>query len=121
MHISARNLILGGLSLLLVAALIGFVLTREGTAPALSKPAGKTESAPAKLVEQSPLETAHGLSNVASTAAEQQLAADAFRIADHEVDMAFVTAVQLAQQTPATESKETKELNARIALLENRL
>jgi small-conductance mechanosensitive channel len=121
MHISARKLILGGLSFLLIAALICFVLTREGAAPVLSKPAVKTEPAAVKLVDRSPLETAHGLSNVASTAAEQQLAADAVRIADHEVDLAFVTAVQLAQQRPTTESSETKELNARITLLENRL
>jgi small-conductance mechanosensitive channel len=121
MHISARELILGGLSLLLIAALIGFVLTREGAAPVLSKRAGNAQPAPAKLVDQSPLQTAHGLSNLASTAAEQQLVSDAVRIADHEVDLAFVSALQLAQQRPATESSETKELNARITLLENRL
>ena len=121
MHTSARNLILVCLSALLIAALLGFVLTREGAVPVLSKRAGKAEAAPAKLVDQSPLITAHSLSNVASTAAEKQLATDAVRIADHEVDLAFVTALQLAQQRPVTESSETKEINARVASLENRL
>src|SRR5271169_4380955 len=91
MHVSSRKLILGGLSLLLIAALIGFVMTREGAAPVLSKPAGRAAPAAAKLVDRSPLETARGLSSVASTSAEQQLAADVARIADHEVDLAFVT------------------------------
>jgi small-conductance mechanosensitive channel len=121
MRTSARNLTLVGLSVLLIAALIGFVLTREGAAPVQPKVAGKAASAPAKLVEQSPLETAHRLSNVASTAAEQRLAADAVRLADHEVDLAFVTALQLAQQRPATESSEIKGLEEHISLLENRL
>src|SRR5208283_6074404 len=119
MHMSERNFILVALSALLIAALTGFVLTREGAGPVLS--AGKAQSAPAKLVDRSPLETAHSLSNIASTAAEQQLATDAVRIADHEVDLAFVTALQLAQQRPATESSEIKEINARITMLENRL
>ena len=121
MPISGRNLTLVGLSLLLIAALMGFVLTREGATPVVSKPAGQAESAPAKLVDQSPLQTAHSLSNIASTAAEQQHAADAVRLADHEVDITFATALQLVQLHPPTVSSETKELNARITLLENRL
>jgi len=121
MRINERNLVLITLSVLLIAALIGFVLTREGRAPVLSKSPSMAESAPAKLVDQSPLQTAHSLSNVASTSAEQQLAADAVHTADHEVDLAFVTALQLAQQRPATESSEIKEINARITMLENRL
>ena len=119
MHMSERNFILVALSALLIAALTGFVLTREGAGPVLS--AGKAQSAPAKLVDRSPLETAHSLSNIASTAAEQQLATDAVRIADHEVDMAFVTALQLAQQRPATQSSEIKDINAHITLLQSRL
>src|SRR5271166_3511153 len=119
MHMSERNFILVALSALLIAALTGFVLTREGAGPVLS--AGKAQSAPAKLVDRSPLETAHSLSNIASTAAEQQLATDAVRIADHEVDLAFVTALQLAQQRPATQSSEIKDINAHITLLQSRL
>jgi len=121
MRINERNLVLITLSVLLIAALIGFVLTREGRAPVLSKSPSMAESAPAKLVDQSPLQTAHSLSNFASTSAEQRLAADAVHTADHEVDLAFVTALQLAQQRPATESSEIKEINARITMLENRL
>jgi small-conductance mechanosensitive channel len=121
MHPSARNLTFLGLSALLIAALIGFALTRHMASPGPPKPTvGKTEPAP-KLVDRSPLETAHVLSNLAGTAEEQQIASDAVRVADHEVDLAFVSALQQAEQRPPSDSGEAKELNARIRLLENRL
>ena len=111
-----------GLSVLLIAALIAFVLTRQTTNPEpLKQAAGKTEPAQAKLVDQSPLETAHSLSSVPSTAEEQTLASEAVRIADHEVDIAFASALQQTQLHPPAENSETKALNARILFLENRL
>ena len=72
-------------------------------------------------MDQSPLETAHNLANVASTAEEQKLAAEAVRIADHEVDLAFASALQQAQPHPPAETSETKELNTRIRFLDSRL
>ncbi len=122
MPTSARNLTLFGLALLLIAALIGFVLTRQtaGSGPP-GQTAGKTEPAQAKLVDQSPLETAYNLANIASTADEQKLSAEAIRIADHEVDLAFASALQQAQLQPPTENSTTNELNRRIRFLEGRL
>jgi hypothetical protein len=62
MHLSARKLLLPGLAALLIAALIGFVLTRQIASPDLLKQsAGKPEPTQAKLVDQSPLETALNL------------------------------------------------------------
>ncbi len=122
MHPSTRNLTLFGLTALLIAALIGFTLTRQTASPGKSKQsAGQTEPGQAKLVDQSPLETAHNLSSVASTAEEQKLAAEAVRIADHEVDIAFASALQQAQLHPPAENRETKELNTRIRFLDSRL
>ena len=122
MHTSARNVTLIGLAALLIAALIGFALTRQTASPVPTKQtAGKTEPEPAKLVDQSPLETAHNLANIASTAEEQKLAAEAVRIADHEVDIAFASALQQAQLHPPAENSTTKELNTRIRFLESRL
>src|SRR5271157_3300295 len=122
MRISPRKLTVFGLSVLFIAALVGFALTRQtaNINPPKQK-AGKTELEQAKLVDQSPLETAHNLANVASTAEEQKLAADAIRIADHEVDIAFVSALQQAELHPPIENSETKELNTRIRFLESRL
>jgi small-conductance mechanosensitive channel len=122
MHASARNFTLVGLSALLIAALIGFVLTRQTANSELPKQAaGRTEPAQAKLVDQSPLETAHGLSDVASTTEEQKLDAEAIRIADHEVDLAFASALQQTQLHPAAENSQTQELNTRIRALDRRL
>src|SRR5271165_6993444 len=122
MHPSTRNLTLFGLAALLIAALIGFALTRQAESPGMVKPiTGKNEPGQAKLVDQSPLETAHNLSNVASTGEEQKLAAEAVRIADHEVDIAFASALQQAQLHPPAQNAETKELNRRIRFLDSRL
>jgi hypothetical protein len=82
MRISSRDAILAGLAALLIAALAGFLLTRDtGSTPARKSVA---DNQPAKLVEQAPLETARGLLPVASTAQEQKLASEAYRIADQE-------------------------------------
>ena len=122
MRISPRKLTVFGLSVLFIAALVGFALTRQTAIvnPPKQK-AGKTEPAQAKLVDQTPLEAAHNLANVASTAEEQKLAAEAVRIADHEVDLAFASALQQTQLHPPLENSETKELNTRIRFLEGRL
>lgn len=119
MRINIRDATLLALVLLLIAALVGFVLTRE-MAPAVSQqPVEKTQ--PARLVEQSPLETAHSLAAIASTAQEQKLAAEAYRIADQEVDMAFASALQSAALHPPAQNSTTKELNARIQRMADRL
>ncbi len=119
MRVNARDGILLGLVLLLIAALVGFVLTRE-EAPAPSKqPVERAE--PAKLVEQAPLETAHGLASIASTAPEQKLAEEAYRVADQEVDMAFASALQVAELHPPAQSSTTKALDERIQRMADRL
>ncbi len=122
MKISISNLTVVGLSVLLIAALVGFVLTRPESDSQLSKQsAGTGKQAQAKLVDQSPLEIAHSLSDVASTAEEQKLAAQAISLADHEVDLAFVSALQQTQLHPAVDNSQTRELNARIRTLDSRL
>jgi small-conductance mechanosensitive channel len=119
MRVTLRSATLLGLVLLLIAAVVGFMLTRE-MAPAPSKqPVAKTQ--PARLVEQSPLETAHGVAGIASTAAEQKLAEEAYRIADQEVDMAFASALQSTELHPPAQNSTTKELNQRIQRMADRL
>ena len=116
-----RDIILLLLTALLIAAFSGYILTRGTASPQPSNAAGKAGSAPAKLVDQSPLETAYDLAPVATTAAEQKFASEAARLADREVDMAFVSALQVAELHPPVENAATKELNARIHNLDNRL
>ncbi len=119
MRVTLRNATLLGLLVLLIAALVGFVLTRE-MAPAPSPRLVETAE-PARLVEQSPLEAAHSLAGMASTAPEQKLAEEAYRIADQEVDMAFASALQSAELHPPAQSSTTKELNQRIQAMADRL
>ncbi len=121
MRMKGRDVILLVLTVLLVAALTGYILTRETVNPQSSQAAGKSDAAPAKLVDQSPLQTAYALASIASTADEQKLAAEANRLSDHEVDMAFVSALQVAELHPALENSTTKALNDRIHKLNDRL
>ncbi len=121
MHKSKRKWILIGLALLVIAALIGFTLTRQTATLRLNRNAAGTATAQAKLVNETPLETALSLANAASTAEEQQLAKEAIRVADHEVDLAFAMALQQAQQSLPPQNNQTKQINARIHSLQNRL
>src|SRR5580704_13587416 len=112
MHKSKRKWILIGLAVLLIAVLVGFTLTRQ-TTPVQRTPTDNSAGQP-KLVNETPLETALSLTNVPSTSEEQQLAIEAIRVADHEVDMAFAMALQQAQQHPPAQNGETQQINARI-------
>jgi small-conductance mechanosensitive channel len=121
MRITLRDITLVVLALLLIAALIAFTLTRETARSEQKQIAKQAVQEPPKLVDQEPLVTAYDVVNLASTAAEQKLASEAVRIADHEVDMAFMSAVQQTQLHPPVENSTTKDLNARIQMLESRL
>ncbi len=89
-------------------------MTRESAIPVAQQNEKGARAPQVKLVNQTPLETALNLTNAASTAAEYQLALEGIRVADHEVDMAFVMALQHAQQTPPAETSEIKQINDRI-------
>lgn len=119
MRFNLRDAILLVLTALLIAALAGFLLTRN-TAPATTRQI-ETIAQQQRLVEQSPLETARNLATIASTAQEQKLAAEAYRVADKEVDMAFASAVQATELHPPVENGATKTITVRIQRLEDRL
>ena len=108
------------LAVLAIAALIGFTLTRQTATPLKRNETGNSV-AQVKLVNETPLETAISLANTASTAEEHQLALEAIRVADHEVDMAFAMALQQAQQHPPALNNQTKQIDARIHSLESHL
>jgi len=79
-------------ALLLVAALIGTVLTR-GSMANLPFLRGKGANG---LVDQRPWQTIEALSPLAISAEEKRLAREAERLADHEVDQAFAQALRQA-------------------------
>src|SRR6266850_7884068 len=86
------------LLLLLAAAIVGMVWTRqrrgaseEVAAPPGAQPTANNNQRPAQhvLVNQRPLQTARRLGTLAYTQEETDLARQAEKVADHEVDLAF--------------------------------
>jgi small-conductance mechanosensitive channel len=122
MRIKGRDIILAVLTVLLIAALVGYLMTRESAdSRAARQPASKPEPAPTKLVDQTPLETAHSVASIASTTEEQKLAAEAYRLADKEVDLSFASALQFTELHPPLANSTTKEINDRISRMSDRL
>ncbi len=102
---------------LAVLAAGGWFWTREPLAPATQeaaapKPGGLRHQAPRRerLVDQTPLLTARSLLPLALTGEELQLARQAERLANHEVDLAFADALRRAALAPAQASPELKAL-----------
>jgi small-conductance mechanosensitive channel len=119
---TSHKWILFGLLALVVAALLGLQLTKEssqfGTLGRSRQPQSREEE---QLVNQRPLETARKLAAEADSRDEQKLAAQAVRLADHEVDLAFASALQSAKLNPKSESAAAKALEARIQRIETRI
>ncbi|HYL62084.1 MAG TPA: mechanosensitive ion channel domain-containing protein [Candidatus Methylomirabilis sp.] len=106
------------LLLLLVAAVSGLVLTSSwvSTTPKSSGSGSSATGAP--VVDQRPLQTAQRLAPLAVTPDEQDLAGDALRLGDHEVDLAFDFAFRDAAAHPAPLSAAAKEIEKRIQTLQ---
>lgn len=102
---------------LLIAAAVGLVLTSGGSTPTPVLKHAEGKSAAAPLVDQRPLQTARSLATLAATPAERDLAQEAARLADHEVDLAFASALREAAQHPAPVSPEARQLEARVKRL----
>lgn len=97
------------LLLLVIAAGIGYVVTRDGSHRA-------TTSGQNPLVDQTPLRTARQLTPLAITTEEQRLAKEAARIADREVDLAFADALREASEHAEVVDPKNEELLLRIQL-----
>jgi small-conductance mechanosensitive channel len=108
--------ILSVLVLLIAAAGIGFVMTRDTSHP--SNPVPTTQTA---IIDQSPLRTARQLAALAVTSDEQRLAQEASRIADHEIDLAFANAMREASEHPTDLDPKYEDLHLRILLAQSTL
>ena len=71
-------------------------------------------AAAAQVVDQSPMNTARELAQLADTPDEQALARDVLRLADYELDLAFDIALRDADAHPAELSKEALEIQTRL-------
>ena len=106
--------------MLVAAAVVGVVWTRDLGQPAETEETGKPASRkflarasappPRPLVDQRPLQTARRMAVLATTAEEQALAHEAEKVGDHEVDLAFADAMRTAADNPPKLTPELKEM-----------
>jgi len=108
------------LGVLLLGCLVAIYVTRDsGNRPAAPVPATSDQ---AVAVDSRLLQTANQLAALAETGDEQSTAREALRLADHELDQAFATALRqaAAYRPPATGplrdlDKRVNELKAQVA------
>ncbi|MFZ0637305.1 MAG: mechanosensitive ion channel domain-containing protein [Candidatus Acidiferrales bacterium] len=92
----------------------GMLLTSGWFAPARPHHEKTAAQLAESLVDQQPLLTAQQLAPLATTRHEQQLAQEALRLADQEVDFAFAAALRNAVEHPPAPTPETRKILKRI-------
>ncbi|MGA9587577.1 MAG: mechanosensitive ion channel domain-containing protein [Terracidiphilus sp.] len=119
---STRLVILLVLLTILAACLIFAWLTRDAMAnfSFLNNHNGRAGAGKKTIVDISPWQTAQALAPLAVTAEEKQFAHDAERLADHDVDQAFASALRqaLLQAQHITLSGDALALSKKIAELQ---
>jgi small-conductance mechanosensitive channel len=103
---------------LVVATIIGLFLT-DNAQPVLPKRTATNTPPATPVVDQKPLQTARKVAALASTPEEQNLAHEALRLSDYEVDLAFADALREATEHPAAPTPEQRELTTRAAKAES--
>jgi small-conductance mechanosensitive channel len=105
---------------LLAASLAAFFATADrGRRPASTTPTSVSPRTP--LVDDGILQSARQLFTLADTAEEQEIGREALRLADHEVDQAFATALRQTQAAPPPSGGPLQQITARIAKLKARM
>ncbi len=97
------------LLLLMLTAVVCWFLTGD-SGSYRSSPTATQETEPAELVDERPLQTARAMSKLAGSSDEQRVAAEAVRLADNEVDLAFHDASREAADHPPQAKAEFREL-----------
>ena len=119
---SFKNLPAMVLALLLAACLFTYYSTRESARPAA--PPKEPAAAEQALVDTGLLQTALKLAPLAATPEEQGQAHEAWRLADHELDLAFAAALRDAEAEAAAAlptNGPLRQLSDRIASLKERV
>jgi small-conductance mechanosensitive channel len=110
------------LAVLLAACLLAYYFTRDLAMPFAAQQ--KSTAAARPLVDRSLLTTAIQLTPSAATAEEQAQAREAWRLADHELDLAFDAALRQAEAEAGAElatNVRLRQLSDNIARLEDRV
>ncbi len=103
------------LLVLLIATVVGLVLTNRPISQPGSRPSFRNEPfLRLVMATQSQFDTAKALAANAWARQEKWMAREALRIADSEVDLAFATALQEAAERPAQLSPEAQAISDRL-------
>jgi small-conductance mechanosensitive channel len=102
-------------------AVYGYWETRKPLQPVASVGTNPIQAPEKALVDQSPLKYAQQLAQLAVTHDERQLAQEALRLADFDVDQAFDNALRRARLHPPPMSAEAKEAEGRMQKTEKLL
>src|SRR5579872_3495397 len=113
-----QNLVAIAVAGLLTACMMAFYVTRNA-APSKGAPVAPTPQT--SLMDERLFETARRLAGLADTTDEQNLAREALRLTDHELDQAFATAVREAAAVVPPSSGPLKVLADRIMQLQSRI
>jgi small-conductance mechanosensitive channel len=121
---SFKNLPALVLAILLVACLFAYYSTRDSAKPAA--PQKKAAAAGQPLVDTRLLQTALRLAPLATTPDEQGQAREAWRLADHELDLTFAAALRQAEADAKAEAAlpatgPLGQLRDRVAKLKERV
>jgi hypothetical protein len=112
---SLENLLTLVVAMLLAASLVAYYLTRDSAKPATRQ----STAAEQALVDTSLLQTAVKLAEAAVTPDEQAQAREAWRLADHELDLRYAAAMRDAQAEAAQPvAGPLKQLSDRITQLQ---
>ncbi len=104
------------LAVLLAACLVAAYIFR-GT----NTNRAKSQQSAASPIDERLLKTAQQIGSLADTGEEQALAQEALRLADHEVDQAFASAMREAAAPAVPVSGPLKQLSDQIAQLKSRI
>jgi hypothetical protein len=115
-----KNLLGWALAALLLLCVVAWYFTRdEGSSRIAAKKSATSQALP---VDQRLLQSARQMASAAETPDEQALAGEALRLADHELDQAFASALREAAATGApAPSGPLKALTDRITQLKKRV
>jgi small-conductance mechanosensitive channel len=99
---------------LLVLALVGAIFGRIWLNPPAAEPAKAVQNQADTLVDEQPLTTAQQLAALVVTQEEQGYGQNALRVADHEVDLAFASALRDASSHAAPLTPEARKILTHI-------
>ena len=98
------------LLLLVIGTAVGLIMTRDS-----GTPADVTRGRRPPLVDEQPIKTARAAVSSVSDRDELRYAQQVLKLADHEVDLSFSSAMRDASEHPTPPTDETKKIYARVS------